>query len=763
MISLFRSSRAFVLPAVVALLVFVPTSSFAKSVSFETNKTPGEFGYASPDHYDYTLTLTNIDYRVSYYATIVTDNGTQINDGSQVPVGTHLTLAFTPHQPADIYWFGTGGTSDSPTGQWISGAGTPAYGCFASDKVNNTPIGYTDQNNHQGTFNAFIPLTVNPPQETINAGANLNCGTPNTAPDGTVSEGCTVSGAGPIHPVFSTAQTYLNYYDLYQIVGQSGCYTYAPNGTKLDAMYNECSLYLQYCSPSEYPYLSHYGGGPVNDIVPPQTISFSFTGTGGASPPTAPVVTATAGTTCSNTNYTFNATDSGDTIKYGVDSDNNGTVDAWIPASGYVASGTTEPWAKLWTTTGVHTIEVLAENSHGIDSGWTSKQVTIGACVAPPVATLTNNGPIISGSSANLAWSCTGNNTSASIAPSIGSLSPTGGVWSGSVPTPNLTSNTTYTLTCTGPGGNGTDTSTVTVNTTPPDLTAALVPGQNPLHGTVGVPVSVEAQVSNIGTGPTNIPFWTTFWVADPGGANRRYFEFPSGIPNGFNSGVSEIDPVTPNTVQFTFDTPGTYVYRACADRDQNMVQTVPQSNTANDCSTWGKIIISAPTPTCSLTVSPEDINQGDSANISWSSTNATSCSGSGFDTGGATAGGPVSTGPLNENTAYGLECTGYGGAECDATPQIVIVEQPTATLSANPTRVGSGDTTALTWSSTLADSCSMTRNGVTWTTPGTRGKTSGSNVTDNKPITEQTTYILDCTGAIAQAVVNIDPAFKNY
>ena len=84
-----------------------------------------------------------------------------------------------------------------------------------------------------------------------------------------------------------------------------------------------------------------------------------------------------------------------------------------------------------------------------------------------------------------------------------------------------------------------------------------MVPGQENLTGTVGVPVSVEAQVANIGQGATGVPFWTTFKTYQEGNSNNtQYAEFESGVPNGFNAGASEVDgPQVP--IQFTFSTPG--------------------------------------------------------------------------------------------------------------------------------------------------------------------------------------------------------------
>lgn len=51
-----------------------------------------------------------------------------------------------------------------------------------------------------------------------------------------------------------------------------------------------------------------------------------------------------------------------------------------------------------------------------------------------------------------------------------------------------------------------------------------------------------------------------------------------------------------------------------------------------------------SPQPTASLTANPTTINQGQSSMLTWSSTNATSCTGTNFSTSGATSGRRSST-----------------------------------------------------------------------------------------------------------------------
>jgi hypothetical protein len=717
-----------------------------------------------PDKRGYTTkyveigAIANPSASVTHAATILDNTtGANIDDNGSVSVGDTITITPQANQSTDISWFATGWGTDSPYGSW--------GGTYTEPSENEQENGFLNYNTVlTEAFYNFANLAVQPTTPTIST-AGSTAGLSNTG-----GGSYKVTSAGTIVATVSypatTGQFYYSYYKTGQIPPEDGDYSGpdGPNaltipmadGNKL----NNANCYFEQNDPGEDDCLAD----PANsfDLAVP-VISIQFTGISAknTAPPPAPTVSgATTGDDCPTSvyTYTFTGTDpGGNTIRYGVDWNNDGTVDEWVPASGYVPSGTPQSTTHSWTTTGNHTFEVLTQNSQGAVSGWTQYTTTISSCPMPSALLTATPPTITTGQSTSLQWTCT-NSSSASIDNGVGTVTPTAGGTTSVSPT----TNTTYTLTCTGAGGTNQDTATVTV-TPLSDLTAAIVPGQDPLSGTVGVPVSVEAQISNIGAGPTNQQFWTTFWVADQGGDNKQYFEFPSGIPNGFNPGASEIDPVTPNTVQFTFDTPGTYVYRACADRDQNMNETVPQSNDTNDCSQWAKIVIAPPQPSCSLTANPLEVPVNGTSNISWTSSNTTSCTGSGFDTGGATSGGPVPVGPLTQNESYGLECTGLGNASCNATPAYVIVDTPTATLTANPTRVANGGKTALTWSSTYASSCTMTRNGVTWTTPGTKSATSSTNVTDNKVISTQTIYVLNCSGATAQAIVNVAPGYVNY
>ena len=119
---------------------------------------------------------------------------------------------------------------------------------------------------------------------------------------------------------------------------------------------------------------------PVYNLpVPAQTISFNLTAVSGNNPPTAPTI---AGPTIGDPNvlhpFTFTATDpDNDTIRYGIDWNNDNLVDQLVPSSGYVNSGTSQPGTRLWPANGTYTFKARTEDSKGGTSGWTSHTITI--------------------------------------------------------------------------------------------------------------------------------------------------------------------------------------------------------------------------------------------------------------------------------------------------------------------------------------------------------------------------------------------------
>lgn len=144
------------------------------------------------------------------------------------------------------------------------------------------------------------------------------------------------------------------------------------------------------------------------------------------------------------------------------------------------------------------------------------------------------------------------------------------------------------------------------------------------------------------------------------------------------------------------------------------------------------------PAPTLTLTASAATVAQGDTVTLTWTTTNATSCTASQGWSGTKPTSGSESTGPLNSTTTFELTCTGPGGSVSRSTT-VTVVPPPTVTIDTSATSVPAPGTVTLSWSSTNATSCSASDG---WT--GQRATSGSEEIT---PLLATTTFTLTCTG----------------
>ncbi len=178
-------------------------------------------------------------------------------------------------------------------------------------------------------------------------------------------------------------------------------------------------------------------------------------------------------------------------------------------------------------------------------------------------------------------------------------------------------------------------------------------------------------------------------------------------------------------------------------------------------------VIHALPPPTASLTASPSTIDSGQSSTLSWSSTNATSCTGTGFSTGGKTSG-TASTGALTQTSTYQVTCFNSVGTSAPASATVTVL-QPNVTISASPQRVPSGGSITVSWNATNVNSCSITKNGSPWKNnlKADANRIVSGSTTD--AITNQTTYGIVCsnnssaTAATASQIVNVTQVFQEF
>ncbi|MHB8660601.1 MAG: hypothetical protein ACYC75_01495 [Minisyncoccota bacterium] len=199
-------------------------------------------------------------------------------------------------------------------------------------------------------------------------------------------------------------------------------------------------------------------------------------------------------------------------------------------------------------------------------------------------------------------------------------------------------------------------------------------------------------------------------------------------------------------------------------------------STSGPSCPTRTVKVTSSPAPTATLYANGKTsttIVSGNSATLTWSSSNASSCdfivsppsTGPGHAANNSTG---VSTGVLSSTQNYQLSCTGPGGS-ADSNIATVTVVNPAVTITANPARVPSvnapNNRTTLAWSTndpSHTTSCSVLGgNGFSASGISNSGIDSG-------PITDQTVFLINCQmtdspNIYSSVIVNIAPNFQSF
>jgi hypothetical protein len=198
----------------------------------------------------------------------------------------------------------------------------------------------------------------------------------------------------------------------------------------------------------------------------------------------------------------------------------------------------------------------------------------------------------------------------------------------------------------------------------------------------------------------------------------------------------------TAGSYQVTGKVPGTYSY--------SLYDCL--AGPGNACNWYYATVIvtqPAPSPTVTASFSPSAILSGQSTTLTWSSSNATSCTGiPGNTLNGSSVYNPTSS------TNVTVTCTGNGITVSATAILTVNPAPPTVNVSFSPNPVVYGQNSLLTWSSTGATSCSGSPTSAT----------SGSML---YPITTQADwpYTVTCTGAggstSTTAILKVNPAPK--
>lgn len=324
------------------------------------------------------------------------------------------------------------------------------------------------------------------------------------------------------------------------------------------------------------------------------------------------------------------------------------------------------------------------------DSGATVRSVSVGIQGATPTVTLSATPTNVqSGGSTTLNWSST-NATSCTAS----------GGWSGSKATSGsqqisgVAQNTTFALSCSGAGGSAQQSVQVTVSSTPlPTVTLSAAPTSVQSGGSTALTWSSTNATSCTASGD---------WSG-----------------NKATSGTQQIAGLM-QTATFTL---------SCTGAGGSAQQTVQVA-----------VAGSTPMPSVTLAASPSTVASGGGTTITWSSTNAASCTASGGWSGSKATSGTQQITGLTQTTTFTLACTGVGGTAQQSTNVTVGASVPTVTIAASPTTVSSGGATTLTWSSANATSCTASG--------GWSGAKTASGTEQIGSLTQSTTFTLTCSGA---------------
>ena len=265
------------------------------------------------------------------------------------------------------------------------------------------------------------------------------------------------------------------------------------------------------------------------------------------------------------------------------------------------------------------------------------------------------------------------------------------------------TATTTYGITCTGSGGSANQSVTVAVTPAPklavgmtvqttgsvamhksPSMSAPLAGASAPgwKGGIIGGPASADGstwwEVSSK-DGPPNWAVQEDLMQASAQASQASPTVTPSASPQlaiGMTvtaSGTIYARPTpSPNAALIGREAPGSkgVVIRGPVSAGGTTFWRVAFYDDLTGWTDQGGLAAASPTaPTLSFHASPGGVAPGASSTLSWSSTNATSCSGTGFSPSGVSGSRLVSP---TASTTYSITCTGSGGSTTRTTPVIV-------------------------------------------------------------------------------------------
>jgi len=412
-------------------------------------------------------------------------------------------------------------------------------------------------------------------------------------------------------------------------------------------------------------------------------------------------------------------------------------------------------WTGTKTTAGSATVVVNATGTYTLTctgaGGSASQAVTISAIPLPTVTITATPSTIAVGQSSTLTWSST-NATACTTSGGWAGITAT----SGSFVVAPISGILTYNITCTGLGGSASQSATVTVLPVPTlslsasassvavgqgvtltwsstNATACTASGawssQQPTSGSAIVTVNASGTYTLTCTGAggsasqsvtiSATPIPTTSLSASPtsvGTAQPFTLSWSSTNATACfaSGGWVGAQPISGN---ITISPKFTDIYTlTCTGAGGSVSQSVT--------------VTVVPPTTMSFSASPTSVVAGQPATLTWSSTNATSCTALVGWSGTKALSGTQVVNPT-VTTTYQLNCAGSGGSPKQSVV-ITVLPVPTPTLWFYPSQI--------TWSSTNATSCVASGG---WS--GTQLSSGSQTILPGAGVT--TTYLITCTG----------------
>ncbi len=228
----------------------------------------------------------------------------------------------------------------------------------------------------------------------------------------------------------------------------------------------------------------------------------------------------------------------------------------------------------------------------------------------------------------------------------------------------------------------------------------------------------------------------------------------------GLLSGNTDVTPTANTTYSITCTGPGG--------------TSSATSTPATTVTATSSVVITIAPPTVTLTASKNVIDVGETVTLTWVSENATSCTSSGFTTGGLLSGNTDVT--PSSRTTYSITCTGPGGSSTSTTAPSTVTDSVVVTIisssvsfSALPNRVAKNGIVTVTWNIANVNSCTVTKNGTPWKalTANASRAVVGS---DTTTIASQTAFVITCTNNVSTAppvtatrIVKVAPSFQDF